>query len=229
MEQKVLPLSFPQRYTPDTWVEADCNHLAFQWIQKWAEWPQPPFTYVWGPAGSGKTHLAHIFHAITDGYMVSDADKQISPIALMETYGDKKAFIIEDIELYDENWLFALYNTLLEYQATALWTASVAPASLAFKTPDLLSRWKGIPVFALSMPDDFTIREVLRKQLADRGIIMLDADIEYLLAHIPRSFEAIRAWANRLDWHSTQTQKKISRPLLRQLIAAENYDACDSD
>jgi hypothetical protein len=58
--QQTFPIDFTPSYGRKNFIEASCNTIALQTIEQWPNWPSYGLV-VYGPKGSGKTHLAHIF------------------------------------------------------------------------------------------------------------------------------------------------------------------------
>ena len=44
----------------DDFLVAPSNQAAVSWLDRWPRWPGHALS-LFGPAGSGKTHLAHVF------------------------------------------------------------------------------------------------------------------------------------------------------------------------
>ena len=47
-------------YTAADFLNFKANRAALALVQSWPEWALPT-AVIWGPAGAGKTHLAHIW------------------------------------------------------------------------------------------------------------------------------------------------------------------------
>ena len=59
-EQLSLNLPYRIAYGREAFWVASCNQQAVAWIDKYPDWPVPA-VLICGPAGSGKTHLVHLF------------------------------------------------------------------------------------------------------------------------------------------------------------------------
>lgn len=217
-KQPFLPLIDQPNYSSEKWIVADCNQIATQWVMNWKNWISPKFACVYGPHGSGKTHLASIFREITHGVMLTAKDAISSPRAIIAQHPHIQAFVLDNIFQFSESWIFEIYNMLLERNHHLLITAPHPPSSHHFKIKDVESRLRSIPLFPLNNPDDVLFEKVLAKQLHDRGIHINAKDTAYLAQHIPRSFESIRLWTDQLDYYSLSFKKKISRALIYHLL-----------
>lgn len=218
-KQPFLPLIDQPNYSSEKWIVADCNQIATQWVMNWKNWISPKFACVYGPHGSGKTHLASIFREITHGVMLTAKDAISSPRAIIAHHSHVQAFALDNIFQFPESWIFEFYNMLRERDYHLLITTLRPPSSYHFQIKDVASRLRSIPLFQLNNPDDVLFEKVLAKQLHDRGICINTKDITYLAQHIPRSFESIRLWTDQLDYYSLSFKKKISRALIYHLLA----------
>ena len=64
ISESQLTLDFEHRtaLSGEDFLVADCNRDAIGWIDVWPNWPTPVLV-IFGPAGSGKSHLAAVFEA----------------------------------------------------------------------------------------------------------------------------------------------------------------------
>ena len=60
MKQQALDLPVEPRYGRADFLVSDSNRAAFDWVERWPNWPTPALV-LHGPPGSGKTHLAHLW------------------------------------------------------------------------------------------------------------------------------------------------------------------------
>jgi chromosomal replication initiation ATPase DnaA len=88
--------------------------------------------------------------------------------------------------------------------------------------PDLRSRLVAMPGIAMLAPDDALIGAVLLKLFADRQLSVSEDVIVFLLHHMERSFAAARRLVAALDRAALVAQRRITVPLARQVLAAED-------
>src|SRR5712691_6169248 len=87
-----------------------CNAAALGWIERWPDWPAWALV-LHGPAGSGKTHLAHLWRERSGGMLVpGDALQRMEPNEL----AGSRAVAIDDAERAPEEALLHLYNCCSE-------------------------------------------------------------------------------------------------------------------
>ncbi len=204
-----LPLKLPYRIAfnrSDFFVTA-CNQEAVAWIDRFPNWPSHA-VLILGPAGSGKTHLSHIFSRnrldasdLTDDLILPPATDRL---------------VIENIDrLGSEQALFHLFNLIRETKGFLLLTARSNPKVLL---PDLQSRLNAIPQATILKPDDELIFAVLTKSFFDRHILIEPQVVEYAVKHMERSFQTIRLLIDQADQLSLAEGRKITIPIMKQVL-----------
>jgi len=164
-----------------------------------------------GAAGSGKTHLAHVWCERAGGRLVRGAELEAG-----ETEGG--ALAVDDADTAAERPLLHLYNSAIERGASLLLTMRAPPASTPVALADLASRLRALPVAGIAPPDDALLGAVLVKHFADRQIAVAPGVIAYLVARIERSFAAAALVAARLDREALSRQRPVTVPLARTVL-----------
>ncbi|MCR9156907.1 MAG: DnaA/Hda family protein [Rhodobacteraceae bacterium] len=195
------------------------NAVALGLVDTWPNWPNDKLVLV-GPAGSGKTHLAHVWCAESGGRMIAARDLAGADVP---TLADGPV-CIEDVEeiagISDtEEALFHLHNLVLANGHSMLLTAARAPTAWDIHLPDLASRMAGTTVAKMAAPDDILLSAVLAKLFADRQIVPMPDVIPYLVRWMPRSFEAAGQVVAHLDTEALGTPKGVTRSLARTALA----------
>ena len=86
------------------------------WIDLWPRWPAPGLV-VFGPAASGKSHLAEVWRTRSDAVRLDRA--ALAPDAIERGVAGAPLSSIEDADRgVDETALFHLYNILAERQGS---------------------------------------------------------------------------------------------------------------
>lgn len=174
-----------------------------------------------GPAGSGKTHLTHVWatrHAGARIIAASDLTEADIPTLA------RGPIAVEDVPQIATNRaaqtaLFHLHNLTLSNGHPLLLTGRGAPTHWALTLPDLQSRVAGTNLVMLAAPDDALLSAVLAKLFNDRQITPKPDVIPYLVLHMDRSFEAAAQIVERLDRAALSESRTVSRPLAVRLIA----------
>lgn len=200
----------------DFFVSA-ANEAAVAAIDRWPDWPGPVLFLV-GPAGSGKTHLAHVWHGTTGAaWLAAEAVRtEAVPDAL-----STGALIVEDApgEGLDERALFHLMNLARERRASVLVTSRLLPAHWPVTLADLTSRLRASPAAELGAPDDALLRAVLVKHFTDRQIAVGEAIVSYVLARMERSLDAARRLVAEIDARALAERAEVTRSLVARVLS----------
>lgn len=224
--QLLLPVALPDGASFANFV-ADRNPEAAQTLQGLVHGDEH-FVYLWGAAGTGKTHLLHAScqHAseqhTTAAYLpLAEADT-MSP-AMLESLEHLDVVCIDDIQAIAgrsewETGLLHLYNRIRDSGAQLRMTGNAAPAELGLALPDLGSRLGWGLVFQLHPLDDENKLRALQLRARSRGMDLPDEVGRYLLHHWPRSMPKLFELLQHLDTGSLAQQRKLTIPFVRELI-----------
>jgi chromosomal replication initiation ATPase DnaA len=215
MSQLPLDLGFRPALGRADFLIAPCNAAAIAWIDRWPGWPAPALA-LWGPAGSGKTHLLEVWRARSNAVAIAPA--ALTSAALPQLLGAARAAAIDDAQSADEEALLHLYNVLAERQGHVLLAARKPPARWTMGLADLRSRLLAAPAVAVEAPDDALLGAVLVKLFADRQLRISEDLIAYLLPRIERSFAAAQAIVAALDEAALAGQRAVTVRLAHALL-----------
>jgi DnaA family protein len=189
--------------------------------------PAPPrVLWLWGRAGTGKTHLLQAACANTSGaggaatYL--DLEAGGSP-ALLEGCETLDLVCLDGLERVsdDGDWnaaIFRLY-TLMQDLPGRLYVASTAPpASLRFRLPDLRSRLLAAAVHQLHELDEGGQVEALERRAARRGLELSHEAAAWLVHRMPRDMHSLCGVLDRLDEAALAAQRRLTVPFLRQVL-----------
>lgn len=213
-----LPLDLGHRPAlgPVDFLTAPCNAGAVSWLERWPDWPAPALV-VYGPAGCGKTHLAHLFAARSGALLLPAAAlTPADPPRLLER---APAVAVEDADGgVDEVALFHLWNLCKETGRRLLVTAARPPALWGIGLPDLASRMKASLAVEIGPPDDELLAALLVKLFADRQVKVSEGVVAYLLGRMERSFAAARTVVDSLDRAALAQGRAVTVPLARSVL-----------
>lgn len=199
---------------PDDFFVSEANAQAYAMIGAPDTWPDRKLVLI-GPHGCGKSHLAGIFAAQTQGQMIDAAD------VTTDFRTDAQIVIVEDMEHLPsaaEEALFHLHNHLRHTGGTLLMTAQTAPSRWKIALPDLASRMQATNVAHIANPDDALLSALIMKLFADRQISPKPELVQYLAPRIERSFAAAADIVARLDAAALAQGRKINTGLARDLL-----------
>ncbi len=164
------------------------------------------FIYVWGPAGSGKSHLA--------------AGLQARDIPGLT--------VIDDCQRLDaeaQARLFHRFDRLAQASAERLVVFGDQPPARLPVMPELASRLAWGMVFALEPLGDEDLRSAIEAAAVARGVSLPPDLSAYLLRHTRRDMGSLGALLDALDRLSLEQKRPVTLPLLRELLAARSETA----
>ena len=221
---KQLGLDLPRHTARDraAFFAAPCNEVALAMIDRWPDWPGGKLVLT-GPAGSGKTHLTHVWAAVSDAEIVAASDLEDRDVPTLA----QGPVAIEDIPQIAGNdiaqtRLFHLHNLVLANGHSLLLTGTGPLTAWGLSLPDLVSRLGGTTAIAIEEPDDILLSVLLAKLLDDRQLRTGPKLIPYLLRRMDRSFAAAITLTQALDAASLAGKRAVTRAL-----AAQVFDALD--
>ncbi len=202
---------------PDDFFVSDANRTAFAMLSAPDEWPENKLVIA-GPEGSGKSHLARVFHIQTGATIIAATD-------LTEGPPPAGPVVVEDIDQLPqtaETAMFHLHNHLRNTRQPLLMTAATLPGRWAIRLPDLASRMQATSVATIDDPDDALLTVLILKLFSDRQIVPPPNLAPYLAQRIERSFAAAALIVDRLDRLAMQEGKAISQRLASGLLDNTN-------
>lgn len=183
--------------------------------------------YLWGPAGSGKTHLLQAAAARRqeEGGRVAWFDAA-SPLPW--SAGEPGTLIVlDDCDGYDAARQHAAFTLFIEAAAgghAVLAAGRVPPVDLPLRD-DLRTRLGWGHVYALQPLSEAETRAALRREADRRGLFLGDDVMDYLLRRFERDLKHLTARLDALDRYALQEKRAVTLPLLRRMLAEEGGDA----
>jgi chromosomal replication initiation ATPase DnaA len=220
-----LPLAFAHQSASgrDDLVVSDPVSAAAGIIDRWPDWPSP-VVIITGPAGSGKSHLAHVWQRKSRAVAIrpdGGADAVLrageGPVLLEDA----------DRDGFDETALFHVINAVRSNGTSLLITARGWPVSWNVTLPDLASRLKAATVVEIGPPDDALLNQILFKLFADRQLLIDDKLAAYIVSRMERSLAAAQSIVERLDHLALARGTKVSRALAAEVLNAFSPDGDD--
>jgi chromosomal replication initiation ATPase DnaA len=197
-------------------LASECNRAALERIDRWPDWPGRRLV-LYGPASSGKSHLARLWCAESGARYVPARD--LASELPLANGALPPAMVVDDAEAASERALLHLCNSCAEAGTALLVVSRNAPAAWAIDLPDLASRLRAMPAIGIDMPDDALLAAVLVKHFADRQLRIAPSVIGYIVPRMERSFAMAASLAARLDELARAGGRSIGLALARQALA----------
>ena len=193
MRQRALDISPPQQPTLDNFVPGANAELLARLRELLAGSFRDNVLYLWGEAGSGKSHLLH-------------ACAGLHPV--------------DDVEKLDDASQIGLFNAINEARQSggAVLAAGNAPPAQLRLRDDLKSRLAWGLVYQVKPLSDQERTLYLRAEAERRGMHLADEVISYLLTRMRRDLPSLSAILDRLDRTSLELQRPITLPLVREAL-----------
>ena len=218
-EQLIFDLpAIPALGREDFFVAAS-NAMAVSMIDGDVVWPGGKLVLT-GPAGSGKTHLAHVWAKRSGAQIIAAQKVTEAQVPTLAT----APVVIEDLPeiAHDADALkaaFHLHNLVLANGHTLMMTGRAAPNLWDLTLPDLQSRVQAATHVALEAPDDSLLTVVLAKLFADRQILPRPDVIPYLVRRMERSFQSAAELVDILDRAALSESRTLTRALAHRVIS----------
>lgn len=178
---------------------------------------QPPFVTLWGPAGTGKTHL---LKALGGWALSPSGDHELFKGAI-----HAPLVTADDVQTYSD-WqqqeLFKLYNYARQ-QGGPIIVASVNQAVMQLiLREDLRSRLLWGLTFGLSPLSDEEVIDALSQHVRARGLSLSPEVVLYVLHRFTRDMGTLMQVIDCIDRYAMQHKRTITVALVREMISARS-------
>ena len=212
-----LILKFPEHraYKKEDFYVSPSNQEAYDFINNWPKWIKR-IVNIFGPSGSGKSHLSSILKTKTKCLEISANELNEDIISEFKT---KEVLIIENLnEKIPEELLFSLWNIALQDNKYFLINSIKPISSFKFKLPDLTSRVKSSLNIGIKLPSDDLISAIIAKNFSDKQIMVEEKHIDYIIKRIDRSYEKISQFILTLDRYSLKKGSPFGLKLIKEVL-----------
>lgn len=190
--------------------------------------PSVQLIYLWGAEGSGRSHL---LQALCHRYAESGASALYLSLLSRHDFAPQilehshalSVICVDDLDAVatDSVWqeaMFHCFNEAAESNVLFVVTASRAPRDLDLSLADLRSRMQKGLIFQLQAADDGFKKQILQHRANSRGISLSDQVCDYILQRADRSLAGLIAVLERLDSESFQRQRRLTVPLVKDVM-----------
>ncbi len=197
------------------------NRAALEHLRQLAPHSVP--VYLWGPTGSGKTHLLRALALAWQarGERVAWFAPMIAP---PWSFDERWALVVFDdcdaLDALQQHAAFALFVQATAAGIPVVSAGALPPVDLPLRE-DLRTRLGWGLVFALQPLSESEARAVLRREADRRGIRLADEVLEYLLTRFARDLTQLMALLDRLDEFALASRRAVTVPLLKKMLEEE--------
>ena len=203
---------------------SDSNREAVALIDGFGDW-QVPVQWIYGPAGSGKSHLAAVLSHQCAALNIDAVQLLQDDIARVLDGSEKPDAVIVDrldaLPADREEVLFHLLNFSRHENLKILLLSEKPAAQLTIGLPDLVSRLKAVAAVALTSPDDALMRGLMAKLFSDRQLKVDARVIDYLLPRMVRDYADMAALIDNIDRQALAEKRAITVPMVAEIL--ENH------
>lgn len=241
MRQMPLDLGPPVMQGLDEFIVGR-NGEVLSWLRAW---PHVDGTvspaYIWGPAGSGKTHLmrAMVERVLAMGFGAIWVNAQTCQMWDADDPAMPTLAVIDECELLPSDQQHLAFNLFIQSASSAAGSSSdsagqdealgplfimAAGATPSVDLPvrdDLRTRLGWGLSFALAPLDEAGLRAALQHEAARRGMALNDDILGYLLTRYSRDLGFLMNLLDRLDRFALAEHRLLTVPLLKQMLALE--------
>jgi DnaA family protein len=172
--------------------------------------------YLWGPPGSGKSHLLQALAAAVrqSGRVAADFEpgRALQPDWTLALIDEAHAL---DAAAQAEAFRWFVDAATAGVQIVA--AGRLPPVDLPLRE-DLRTRLGWGPTFALQPLAEAQVRAVLRREADRRGIFLADEVMDYLLARFTRDLRHLMQLLDHLDRFALARARHVTVPLVRQML-----------
>lgn len=201
MKQLLLDIQPPAQPTLDNFVVGRNAEALYSLKLAIAGNPEARFIYLWGPAGSGKSHLLKACQAAAKG-------------------NGSDFVCVDDVHLLtpeEQIRLFDTFNQLKENGGSLITAGIAAPSQMGLRD-DLATRLAWGLTYQLHPLTDAEKALALKNHAQARGMKLPDEVLDYCLRYLRRDMPTLIATLDALDEWSLSQKKPVTVPLLRKLL-----------
>jgi DnaA family protein len=226
MEQ--LPLGVRLRTTSSfaTFLPGE-NAAVIAALEARAREPRLSPLWLWGPPGSGRSHLLQAScarageHGRRAGYLPLAAEWPTA--GLLGGFEALDLVCLDELDRIsgDAAWqraLFAFFNDLSEHGGNLVVSAACPPQALDIGLPDLRSRLSASIVWRLRPLAEAEQAAALQARARALGVELGEDTLQFLQRRLPRDLGALCEALDRLDGAALAQQRRLTVPFVRAVL-----------
>ncbi len=189
---------------------------------------EPKVVYLYGPEGSGKSHLLYALLRMAKSNDVATSylslqDEFVSP-EMLEVMNFSGVVCLDNVHCWagddaKERALFTLFEQVKHGAGQLVLTAKQSPDMSEFLLRDLISRLSSGLIYALQELGDSQRYDALKMRANHRGLVITDDVLKYIVSRTPRDNTKLFALLDKIDKASLVEKRKITIPFLQHLLS----------
>ena len=212
--QMALPLKFKSIKNRENLLVSKCNIEAVKLIENSEFWRNRkktnsiPAAIIYGPKGSGKTHLSSILKQKIDCVYLTSLSNNC-----LEQVTEGKNFILDNFipgKSFPSELVMHFINQVTNKEGSILLLSRLSPFEMDWDLDDLNSRIRSLLASSIKLPDDVLLYSFIVKYSNEKNLFISDKKLIYILERLDRSFESVIKVINRLDTHTLEVNEKVS-------------------
>ena len=212
--QMALPLKFKSIKNRENLLVSKCNIEAVKLIENSEFWRNRkktnsiPAAIIYGPKGSGKTHLSSILKQKIDCVYLTSLSNNC-----LEQVTEGKNFILDNFipgKSFPSELVMHFMNQVTNKEGSILLLSRLSPFEMDWDLDDLNSRIRSLLASSIKLPDDVLLYSFIVKYSNEKNLFISDKKLIYILERLDRSFESVIKVINRLDIHTLEVNEKVS-------------------
>jgi DnaA family protein len=180
-----------------------------------------PVVYVWGEAGSGKSHL--LAAAYTASRFARRTALLVEYVADLDSGVDETGLVaVDDVDALPDSAqekVFDLFNRARGAGGAFVAAGTCAPARLPLRE-DLRTRLLSGLVFQLHALSDDEKAAALTAHAVERGIQLPEEVVTYLLRRLPRDLGTQFSVLETIDRYALSLKRPVTLALVREALTA---------
>jgi len=221
-KQFALPLKFRTIKNRENFLVSRSNQEAVKLVENSKFWKTRnkinsiPGAVIYGPKGSGKTHLSRIFEKLFNANYLTSLTSNC-----LEKVIEGKNFILDDFipgKKFPSELVMHFINQVTYNECSVLFLSRLSPFEMNWNLEDLNSRIRSLVSSEIKLPDDVLLYSLMVKYSNDKNLILSDKKIIYILERLDRSFENVIEIIDRLDVYSLEAKKKVTYKNIKTIL-----------
>tara|TARA_B100000963_G_scaffold333770_1_gene326406 strand:- start:17449 stop:18105 length:657 start_codon:yes stop_codon:yes gene_type:complete len=216
MSQLVFKFPFKTKYFEQDFYVSSNNFSAYKLIESWPEWPGK-WLNIFGPIGSGKTHLSKILEKKIKRVILLDEKNVYDKI--IQDLDNLDCLIIDNfLNKIEEKLLYSILNQTKLLDSFVVINSKFPLKKFEFNLPDLKSRINSFNFIGIELPTDDLLKVIISKSFSDKQINLNPKISEYIIKNVERSYEKMFKFLSDLDEMSLSSGKSININLIKKVL-----------